>query len=223
MSLCTAQFCCEDGDPRYHLDMPCTAAIYARTSLDCPLSAEAQVDRLKTVAAERGWTVTTVFTDRPTSARKSREKRPGEAALLDAIRRGEVQKVMMLGLDRVGRSLAELVTFVEVCRVAGINLWLDNERIDTASANGLSLFDVAAMMAHHARQTHRDRVLRGQAAARSLDVRFGRPPLPAARVTKAKMLLVEGKGVREAARMAGISAASVSRLKAVSAPVEASS
>jgi len=201
--------------------MSCIAAIYARSSLDCPLCADAQVDRLETVAAEREWTLAGVFIDRPTSARKGRERRPGEAALLDAIRRGEVQKVMMLGLDRVGRSLTELVAFVEVCRVGGADLWLDNERIDTGSANGLSLFDVTAMMASHVRQTHRDRVLRGQAAARSLDVRFGRPPLPDTKVQKARMLLAEGKGVREAARLAGISPASVGRLKA--APATAAS
>jgi hypothetical protein len=76
----------------------------------------------------------------------------------------------------------------------------------------MALFDLAAMMAYHLRQSRRDRILRGQAAVRGL-VRFGRPPIPTTKVEKAKKALMTGKGVREAARLAGISAASVSRMK----------
>lgn len=195
--------------------MTIITAIYARTSPDCPLSAEGQIERLKSIAADRGWLVTRVFTDRPGSGRKGRERRPGEMAVLDAIRRSEVQKVLMVGLDRVGRSLTDLVGILEVCRAAGVSLWLDHEGLDTEASNGLSLFDLAGMMAHHQRQSRRDRILRGQAVARgNPDVRFGRPPLPTVKIEKAKVLLSQGKGIRQAARLAGISAASVSRLKA---------
>ena len=66
---------------------------------------------------------------------------------------------------------------------------------------------------HHLRQSRRDRILRGQAAARALSIRFGRPPIAKAKVEKAKRFLAAGKGVRQVARMAGISPASVSRIK----------
>jgi hypothetical protein len=69
------------------------------------------------------------------------------------------------------------------------------------------------MMALHLRQGRRDRILRGQAAARSLSIRFGRPPIATAKMEKAKRELAAGKGVRQVARLAGISPASVSRLK----------
>jgi DNA invertase Pin-like site-specific DNA recombinase len=68
-------------------------------------------------------------------------------------------------------------------------------------------------MSLHVRQTRRDRILRGQAAARALSIRFGRPPIATAKLEKAKHELANGRGVREAARIAGISAASASRLK----------
>lgn len=69
-------------------------------------------------------------------------------------------------------------------------------------------------MAHHLHQSRRDRVLRAHAAARATSTaRFGRPRLPAARVEKAKAGLAAGKGIREVTRLAGISPASVSRLK----------
>jgi hypothetical protein len=91
-------------------------------------------------------------------------------------------------------------------------LWLDQRALDTARSNGLPLFGVTEMMAYHLRQTRRDRILRGQAAVRG-NVRFGRPPIAKTRVEKARIALAAGKGVREAARHAGISAAWASRLK----------
>jgi DNA invertase Pin-like site-specific DNA recombinase len=196
-------------------------AIYARTSPDCLLSAEDQVQRLKTVAAERGWTVMAAFTDRPTSARGP-DRRPGETTLIDAIRSGTIDRVLIWSVCRIGRSLVEMIGFLEACRTAGVGLYLHEQSLDTETCNGLSLFDLASLMALHVRQSRRDRILRGQAAARSLSIRFGRPPIPAAKVEKAKTFLAMGKGVREVARLAGgISPSSVSRIAASLRPTPA--
>jgi DNA invertase Pin-like site-specific DNA recombinase len=116
-------------------------------------------------------------------------------------------------IDRIGRSLVDLVAFMDMCRVAGVVVWLDEQELDTAESNGLPLLDVMAMMALHLRQSRRDRILRGQAAARSLSVRFGRPPIAKAKMEKAKRELAAGKDVRQVARLSGILAASASRLK----------
>jgi DNA invertase Pin-like site-specific DNA recombinase len=193
--------------------MTIRAAIYARTSPDCPISAEDQVERQRTVAVERDWSVAEVFIDRPTTVRKGVECRTGELALLDAIRSGTIDKVLVLGIDRVGRSLVELVNFLEMCRTARVSVWLDDQGIDPGVSCAISLFDLSTMMAFHLRQSRRDRILRGQTAARGLKIRFGRPPLGQAQVDKAKLELSAGKGVRHAARIAGISAASASRLQ----------
>jgi DNA invertase Pin-like site-specific DNA recombinase len=174
------------------------------------MSADEQIEHLTTVANERRWTVVQVFTDRPATVKKDR--RPSESALIEAIRSGAVDKVMISGIDRVGRSLADLVAFMEMCRTTGVSLWLDEQGVDTAGSNGVPVFSVTEMMAFHLRQTRRDRILRGQAAVRGI-VRFGRPPIGKAKVEKARIALSAGKGVRQAARVAGISAASVSRLK----------
>jgi DNA invertase Pin-like site-specific DNA recombinase len=190
--------------------MTINAAIYARTSPDCLLSAGEQIERLKIVAANHGWTVGKVFIDRPAMTKKDR--RPGEMALIEAIRSGGVEKVLIHGIDRIGRSLVDLVSFLEMCGTGGITLWLDAQKLDTANADGLTLFDVAGMMAFHLRQMRRDRILRGQAAVRGI-ARFGRPPIPVARVEKAKQALVAGKSIRQVAQLAGISPASVSRMK----------
>jgi DNA invertase Pin-like site-specific DNA recombinase len=193
--------------------MHTNAVIYARSSPDCPVSTEDQIETLKAIAADRGWTVSLTFVDRPLLVRKGRERRPGEDGLVSAIRAGGIQKVLIFSIDRIGRSLAELVAFIETCRAAGVGLYLHDREIDTTTSNGMSLFDLTGMMAFHLRQARRDKILRGQAVARSASVRFGRPPIPTIKVEKAKQLLVSGKGIRQTARLAGISPASVSRLK----------
>jgi DNA invertase Pin-like site-specific DNA recombinase len=188
-------------------------AIYARSSPDCPVSADEQAKHLRKVAAERGWMVAHVITDRPTSVRKGHDRRPGELALIEAIRSGAIDRVMVWSIDRIGKSLVELISFLETCRTANVPIWVDEQKLDTAMSNGLSLFDMAAMMALHLRQSRRDKILRGQFAARALSIRFGRPPIPITKAEKAKRELAAGKGVRQVARMAGISPASVSRIK----------
>jgi DNA invertase Pin-like site-specific DNA recombinase len=199
--------------------MSISTIIYVRSSSDCPLSADEQAVRLRAVAADSGWIVAKIFIDRPTTTKKDRDQRPGQMALMNAIRSGTVQKVLMCSIDRLGRSLIDLVGILETCRAAGVELYLHEQRVDTAGSNGMSsLFDVAKMMAYHLRQSRRDRILRGQAAARNANVHFGRPPMSLIKVEKVKQGLASGKGVREVARLAGISAASVSRIKSASAP-----
>jgi DNA invertase Pin-like site-specific DNA recombinase len=188
-------------------------AIYVRSSLDCSLSADEQIDRLKTVATERGWMVTRVFADRPTSTKCSLDRRPGELALIDAIRSSTIEKVLVWSVCRLGKTLIDLICHIDDCRVAGVSLYLHEQKVDSAETNGLTIADVAAMLAFHLHQTRRDRILRGQAAARALSIRFGRPPIPTAKIEKARRELAAGKGVRQVARLAGISAASVTRLK----------
>ena len=79
-------------------------------------------------------------------------------ALIEAIRSGGVEKVLIYGINHVGRSLTDLVTFMEVCRMTGVSLWLDEQQLDTAASNGLRLFNVTEMMAFHLRQTRCDRI-----------------------------------------------------------------
>ena len=155
-----------------------------------------------------------MFTDRPTTVRRGMDRRPGEASLIDAIRRGEVEKVLLWSIDRWDGHWSSWSDF---WRRAGWPAWSCGWMTRGSTRrrhNGMSLFDAGG---HDglppAPEPRRDRILRGQAASRALSIRAGRPPIPAARVERAKQELAAGKGVRQAARMSGISAASVSRIK----------
>jgi DNA invertase Pin-like site-specific DNA recombinase len=107
--------------------MTIDAAIYARTSSDCPLSTNEQTERLRQIAAERGWMITRVFADRPTSVKKGQDRHPGELALLDAIRSCAIDRVLVWSIDRIGKSLADLVGFMETCRLHDVSLWVDEQ------------------------------------------------------------------------------------------------
>jgi len=192
-------------------------AIYARSSPDCPATVRDQIDHLMAVAGERGWAVMNVFQDKPTPAKKP-DRRPGEKAMIAAIRGCAVDRVLVWSIDRIGRSLVELIEVLNACRALGVEVYFHAQDLDTATANGMSLFDLAGMMALHLRQSRRDRILRGQAAARSMSIRFGRPSVPATKAEKAKRALASGKGIRETARLVGISPASVFRIKAATNP-----
>jgi DNA invertase Pin-like site-specific DNA recombinase len=188
-------------------------AIYARSSPDCPLTTDEQISQLTKVAADHGWAVVHVFTDCPTSVKKGQERRPGEIALIHKIQSEAIDRVLIWSIDRVGKCLGDLIGFIETCRSAHVALNLYDDSFDSETSNGLSLFDVSALLAHHLRQSRRDRILRGQAAARALSIRFGRPPIAKPKVERAKQFLASGKGVRQVAKMVGISPASVSRIK----------
>jgi DNA invertase Pin-like site-specific DNA recombinase len=74
--------------------------------------------------------------------KKGRARRPGEAALLAAVRSGEVQKVLVINIDRLDRTLVDLVGFLENCRTGSVGLYFHKPSIDIATNNGVSLFDL---------------------------------------------------------------------------------
>jgi DNA invertase Pin-like site-specific DNA recombinase len=193
--------------------MTIRAAIYARTSPDCLLPADDQITHLRTIAAEGDWTIEHVFADRPTAVKADQDRRPAEIALIDAIRTSAIDKVLIWSLCRIGKSLAEFVAFMQTCQTSSVSVYFAQQHMDTAESNGISIFDVTAMLALHLRQARRDRILRGLAAARALSIKSGRPPLGRITIDRAKRELASGKGVRAVARLTGISATSACRIK----------
>ena len=70
-----------------------------------------------------------MFSDRPTTVRKGQDRRPGELALIEAIRSAAIDRVLVWSIDRIGKSLVDLVGFMETCRRAGVAVYLDEEQI----------------------------------------------------------------------------------------------
>jgi DNA invertase Pin-like site-specific DNA recombinase len=100
--------------------------------------------------------------------------RPGLTELLAYARRGDTLAVVRL--DRLGRSLAELISIVERLKARGIALLSLEEKIDTSSAAGELIFHVFGAIAHFERRLIAERTKDGIAAARARGKVPGRHP-----------------------------------------------
>ncbi|MBV9531180.1 MAG: recombinase family protein [Bradyrhizobium sp.] len=135
--------------------------------------------------------------------------RPGLAALLDYARGGDTLAVVRL--DRLGRSLAELLATVDLLKGRAVALLSLEEKIDTTSAAGELVFHVFGAIAHFERRLIAERTKDGIAAARARGKRPGRQPLDADRIAAALKLVSAGLSPTDAARQLGLGRSTVYR------------
>lgn len=135
--------------------------------------------------------------------------RPGLIALLDYTRRGD--SLAVVRLDRLGRSLTELLATVAMLKERGIALVSLEERIDTGSAAGELVFHVFGAIAHFERRLIAERTKDGVAAARARGKRPGRQPLDQDKVAAALKLVAAGLSPTTAARQLGLGRSTVYR------------
>jgi DNA invertase Pin-like site-specific DNA recombinase len=128
--------------------------------------------------------------------------RPGLAALLDYARPGDL--VCVVRLDRLGRSLRELLVTVEGFKAHGLGFRSLEERLDTVSASGELVFHVFGAIAHFERRLIVERTRDGVAAARARGKRPGRPPLDEEKLQAALTLIRGGLSPSAAARQVGL-------------------
>ena len=136
-------------------------------------------------------------------------ERPGLEALLAYARKGDTLSVVRL--DRLGRSLGELLTTVAMLKERGIALLSLEERIDTNSAAGELVFHVFGAIAHFERRLIAERTRDGIAAARARGKRRGRHPLDPEKIAAALELVKAGLSPTVAARQLGLGRSTVYR------------
>ena len=175
---------------------------YARVSTD-DQDLEGQRRRLKKVDAIR------IFED-VISGR--RFERPGLTQLLNYARPGD--SLCVVRLDRLGRSLRELLEVVDMLKERRIHFQSLEEKIDTSSAAGELIFHVFGAIAHFERRLIGERTKDGLAAAKAKGRRPGRPPVDPDKRDAALKLIEAGLSPTEAARQVGLGRATVYKLRA---------
>ncbi len=194
--------------PRMNPDAP-RAAIYARVSTDGQ-TVENQLRELREAVQRHGWHVAVTLTDKGVSGAKGRDRRPGFDQLHQAIARREVDVVAAWSVDRLGRSLQDLVAFLEELEAKGVDLYLHKQGLDTSTPAGRALFQMLGVFSEFERAMIQERVRAGLARARSKGTRLGRPRKVTPRlVGKIKEAHAQGTPMRQIARDVGVSAASV--------------
>jgi len=180
---------------------------YARVSTDHQ-SLEAQRDALTAAGCMR------VFPDQLSGVR---EDRPGLAALLDYVRAGDV--VVVVALDRLGRSLSSVIRTIETLTETGVLLRSLREGIDYSTPTGRMLAGIFAALAGYERELMHERAAAARAAARARGRHTGRPPrLTADQGRQVRSLRAGGETIADLVRGFGVSRATIYRALQPDAP-----
>jgi DNA invertase Pin-like site-specific DNA recombinase len=191
------------------------AALYLRVSTDGQ-TVDNQRLALEAVCEQRGWQVVQVYSDNGVSGSKGRSQRPGLDALLKDASRGQFNVVVVWALDRLGRSLIDLLDTLNELDAAAVALVLHQQAIDTTTPAGRMFFQVTGAFAEFERGMIRSRVMAGLERARARGVRLGRPRTGAKVEAAIRARLANGEGIKKVAKVIGVGNETVSRIKAES-------
>jgi DNA invertase Pin-like site-specific DNA recombinase len=188
------------------------AAIYLRVSTTGQ-TVENQRRELEQVAERRGWSVVEIYQDNGISGTKSRDQRPGLDQLLKDASRRKFDVVMAWAIDRIGRSLSDLLSTIEQLQATGVDLYLDQQDIDTTTPAGRLLFQVTGAFAEFERSMIRQRVNAGLARAKAQGKRLGRPQVDHRIAARVRAELTKGTGILKTAKALGVGVGTVQRIK----------
>jgi DNA invertase Pin-like site-specific DNA recombinase len=188
------------------------AAIYARVSTDSQ-TVENQIRELRQIADRRGWEVVEVYTDAGVSGAKGRAQRPGLDQMLKDASRRKFDVVMSWAIDRLGRSLIDLLGTIQHLEAVGVDLFLDQQAIDTTTPMGKLVFQITGAFAEFERSMIRQRVKAGLKRAVAQGTKLGRPKVDPILERKAQKQLEKGTGILKVAKMLGLGTGTVQRIK----------
>ena len=187
------------------------AAIYLRCSTKSQ-ETEMQEVEIRDYVSRRGWECK-IYRDTGQSGAK--ESRPALDALLSDLHKRKVDVIVVWALDRLARSLKQLLTIAEECKSLGVDLVSLKQNVDTTLPAGRLTFQVLGAVAEFEREMLRTRVKAGLEMARRNGKRLGRPALrhfDSDDVAKICQLRKKGTSVRSLAKQYGTTQYLISKL-----------
>jgi DNA invertase Pin-like site-specific DNA recombinase len=175
------------------------AAIYVRVST-AEQDTDMQETELNQYVESRGWDYV-LYRDRAQSGAK--QDRPALNQMLNDLRRRRFDVVVIWTLDRLARSLKQLLTIGEECQSLGVDLVSLRQNIDTTLPAGRLTFQILGAVAEFERELLRERVKAGMAQARRTGTHVGRPALrkfQASEIERLRELRSKGESVRKLAK-----------------------
>lgn len=189
------------------------AAIYLRVSTG-EQTVENQRRELEAAAAARGWVVAAVYADEGISGAKGRDGRPQlDLMLKDAVRR-RFDVAMVWAVDRLGRSLPDLVSSMRELHGAKVDLFMLQTGVDTTTPAGKAMFQMMGVFAEFERSMIQSRVNAGLARAKAAGVKLGRPKVNKSVEAAIRARLTAGEGMVRIAKAEGCGVSTVQRVKA---------
>ncbi len=191
-------------------------AIYTRVSTDGQTVSN-QLRELRAVAKRHGWRVVKEVNDKGISGANGREKRPGFDALCKGAVRRDFDLVMAWSVDRLGRSLQHLVSFLSDIHANGVDLYLHQQGIDTTTPTGKAMFQMCGVFAEFERAMIQNRINAGLARAKAQGKVLGRPKVNGDTEKAVLAGIAQGIGKRKLAKQLGIGVSTVKRVLAEAA------
>jgi DNA invertase Pin-like site-specific DNA recombinase len=173
---------------------------------------------LREVAQRHGWNVVKYFEDAGISGAKGRGHRPGFDAMLKAIARREIDMVAAWSVDRLGRSLKDLIDFLGDLKAKRCDLYLHQQGLDTSTPSGEATFGMLGIFAQFERAMIQERVKTGLQRAKAEGKQLGRRQGSRGKKVlkleaKAQKELAKGTGIAKTARLVGLGVGTVHRIK----------
>ena len=195
--------------------------IYLRVSTTNGQTTENQRRELEAVAARSGWQIVGFYEDNGISGANGRDKRPGFDRLLKDATSRKINMIAAWSVDRLGRSLQDLVGFLNELHALHCHLYLHQQALDTSTPSGRAMFQMCGVFAEFERAMIRERINAGLARARARGVnrkgeplRLGRPPANTATERDIRKLRAKGMGILKIAKTLGIGTSVVQRVLA---------
>jgi DNA invertase Pin-like site-specific DNA recombinase len=186
-------------------------ALYARVSTDGQTT-DNQLNELREVAARHGWQIVEEFVDHGISGAKGRDKRPAFDRMCKAAVRKEFDLIAAWSVDRLGRSLQHLVTFLSELHAKDVGLYLHQQAVDTTTPAGRALFQMMGVFAEFERSMIQERVKAGLQRAKSQGKRLGRPTVSPKTEEAIRAARETGMGMLKIAREVGVGVSVVQRV-----------
>ena len=195
-------------------------ALYLRVSTSGQ-TVENQRRELLSWAERCGHDVVAEFCDAGISGSKGRDKRPQFDEMLKAATRRQFDMIASWSVDRLGRSLQDLVGFLSEIHSAGVDLFLHQQALDTTTPSGKAMFGMLGIFGEFEAAMIRERVNAGLARAKAEGKQLGRPKAKTQTEEKIRELRAEGKGILRIAREVGCGVSVVQRVVAAQATATA--
>jgi DNA invertase Pin-like site-specific DNA recombinase len=198
-------------------------ALYVRVSTDGQTT-ENQRAELEETAKRHGWRVVSVFQDRAISGAKPRDQRPAMRKLMEGVGRRDFDMVAAWSVDRLGRSLQDLVGFLGEIHAKGVDLYLHQQGIDTSTPAGKAMFQMMGVFAEFERAMIVERVKAGikrvraeisraRAAGEKPTKTLGRPKVDAKTEAAIRTSVAAGNGILKTAKLVGCGSGTVQRVR----------
>jgi DNA invertase Pin-like site-specific DNA recombinase len=184
-------------------------AIYARVST-ASQTTENQLLDLRQTAQRMGYTIVAEFVDNGISGAKSRCDRPALDQMLKQATQRRFDMILCWDISRLGRSLQNLVEILTELQSLKIDLFFQQQGLDTSTSSGRMMFSVFGALAEYERELIRERVIAGQQRAKAQGVKLGRPSkMNDGLRTAIKLLREKGMGIKQIAAQCQVGIGSV--------------